>query len=456
MADAAHLHQLHLGADSWNAWLVAHAPALKPDLQGADLRGSSLRGYNLTESNLSGAVLAGADLRDALLDFSNLAETDLSDADLTGARLFFVDLSDADCRRANFAQARLTGIKIRNTQAQGARFDRAHFEVAELLHGQFEGAHFRGTLFTGGHTMWSDFTKADMKGLVCVDTRMEGCNLSETAMPHAVIRRGEFNKCDFHNARLCRAELLACQFQECDMREIQAQGARLRRCRLPRTIVTGANFDETDFRGSKEFALDRNTIHGIELSQKSQEPWTRLGRDYTTGRLWLHLLLAGIFFAPLGQRALLYLTLVPAGLGSAESWPLWKLLLGYDLGSFFPMTGIALLAYASLRIFLTQSVLVLQEHQTQTGHTPYFSLATARRHGQPQSVSPDSLPPPLPGMPPAEDPLPPPALLWLRHRGEAYGWLLLPHHVTRVLLSLSLVGFAISLYHWLVLPVSIP
>jgi hypothetical protein len=220
--------------------------------------------------------------------------------------------------------------------------------------------------------------------------------------------------------------------------------------------LTGATLVNTDFRGTKDFALDRNVTQGIELSRRCQEPWTRLGREYTTAKLWLHLLIVAMFFAPLGQRALLYLTLVPAGYGSAESWPLWKLLLGFDLGDFFPLTGLCLLAYAFLRIFVTQSVLVLQEQQMQTGHTPYLSLATARRDGQPHIGTADQLPPTLPGLPPAEEPLPPPAILWLRHRGEAYGWLILPHYLTRLLLVVSLAGFLVSLYHWLVLPVAIP
>ncbi|MCC6144447.1 MAG: pentapeptide repeat-containing protein [Candidatus Hydrogenedentes bacterium] len=456
MADSTHLDQLRSGAASWNAWVAENAPSLKPDLHGADLRGADLRGYNLTESNLSLAILDGADLRDALLDFANLSEASLNEANLANARLFFVDLSDAQCRGTDFSQTRLTGIKMRNTAAQGARFDRAHFEVAELLHGHFEGAHFRGTLFTAGHTMWCDFTKGDLKGMACVDTRMEGCVLAEASLQHAVVRRGEFNRCDFRGAKLARSEFLACRFQECDLRDVQAQGARLRRCRLPQCSVTGAHFEETDFRGSNEFAFDRNTADGVELSRKCSEPWTMLSREYTIGRLWLHLLLAAIFFAPLGQRALLYMTLVPAGYGSAERWPLWKLLLGYDLGTFFPLTGSCLLAYAVLRITMTQAVSILQEQQRQTGHTPYLSLETARRHGQPQAIEPSDLPPPLPGMPPPEEPLPPPVLLWLRHRGEAYGWLRPPHYLTRLLLFVSLAGFCVSLSHWLMIPVAIP
>ncbi len=69
--------------------------AMRPYLEGADLRGADLRGAGLTGAYLYGAYLRRADLRGALLRGAYLYGADLRGADLTGAYLRRADLTGA-------------------------------------------------------------------------------------------------------------------------------------------------------------------------------------------------------------------------------------------------------------------------------------------------------------------------------------------------------------------------
>lgn len=453
MADPKHLEQLAKGADVWNAWMKVQAPELRPDLRFAALEGACLREYNLAEADLTGARLRGADLSGAFLDFACLADADLREAQLPGARVFFANLSDANFTEADLGGARLTGVKVRNTRFDGAHLGGAHFEVADILHGHFGGARMAGVQFTAGTTLWSDFIGADLSGASFMDVRMEGCSFDEALLEGTDMRRAEFRRCSFGAARLGRGRFLACQFEECGFDEADFTGARVRRCRMPRSRLTGAKLEDADFRGSEAFALDRNAAGGLDLSL-GNEPWSWLEREYTPSRLWLHLLLVAAFFVPMGQRAMLLMA-NPSGTLST-SMPFWQVLFGVDLGALFPLTGALLLGYAALRVLVTQYVGLLRQVQLRTGRTPYYRLYSVQLQSEPappeggwrHGVSGEVITAPV-------EPLPP-AILWWRYHGEAYGWLVAPHRFLRVLFLFAAGALAVAAAYWVGTPVILP
>jgi len=76
MSNPEQLAKLLEGVEAWNEWKKKNA--VRPDLNGADLKRANLREANLRRANLSGAELSKANLREAVLERANLFEADLS------------------------------------------------------------------------------------------------------------------------------------------------------------------------------------------------------------------------------------------------------------------------------------------------------------------------------------------------------------------------------------------
>jgi hypothetical protein len=122
LANPQHIDILRRGVAAWNSWR-RRSPAIKPDLNSANLTAAKLKGINLSSANLKGAVLWEANL-----SRSELANADLSNADLNGtnfshAHLDHTNLDAATLGWTVFVATDLSTIKhIESTRHTGPSF----------------------------------------------------------------------------------------------------------------------------------------------------------------------------------------------------------------------------------------------------------------------------------------------------------------------------------------------
>lgn len=107
MANPDHLAKLKEGVEAWNKWREEN-PAVKPDLDKADLGWEHLEGAHLERANLTEVNLEGAWLQFAHLERAVLIYADLSRADLRGA-----NLEDANVMGVQFSRETLQGHDLK-------------------------------------------------------------------------------------------------------------------------------------------------------------------------------------------------------------------------------------------------------------------------------------------------------------------------------------------------------
>jgi uncharacterized protein YjbI with pentapeptide repeats len=150
--DAALFRAKLISADLSRANLVG-ADLIGADLSRADLSGANLSGANLSEANLSGATLSRADLSEAALGRADLSGAVLGRANLGGANLSEANLSGADLSRTDLSEANLSGASL-----SWADLSEANLSGADLGSADLSGAKI-------AYTLWGNVDLSTVIGL---------------------------------------------------------------------------------------------------------------------------------------------------------------------------------------------------------------------------------------------------------------------------------------------------
>lgn len=311
VAKEEHVKVVQAGKAALEAWRAQH-PTDRLQLDFADLSGLELQEADLSRANLSSANLEGADLRGANLSAANLHRANLKEAKLADANLEAADLSFADLTHAGLQEAALCH----------ARMGHSNLDEAKLTE--------------------ADFTDADLGW--------------------ASMRSAEVSFADFRRAKLRFADL---------------GGVTARHARFSGADMLDADLSNADLRDVSGLCLDGHDIRGSRFSPRSKDPWSVVRRNYTGALLLFHFVFLGTFITPYMMRAAAWSasdvirsqTLSTSG-GSGESWPLWQLLLGWDKGLSFALTGAVMILYNLARAILTWWLAQLRDAEERSGFAP--------------------------------------------------------------------------------------
>lgn len=166
MAKLEHLEILKQGVAAWNKWRKDN-PAIKIDLEGADLRGK-----HLERLNLNGAYLARARLGASNLEEANLSEAQLHEGDLGNANLHRADLNRADLFKAYLGNANLSMSNLSEVSLYCANLGGANLSESNIRYSNLHGANLRGADLSKANLQESNLIFADL-----VRTNLEGANL---------------------------------------------------------------------------------------------------------------------------------------------------------------------------------------------------------------------------------------------------------------------------------------
>ncbi len=179
MANPEHLEILKHGVDVWNRWRE-EKPAIRPNLDGADLSKMNLRKVNfnktilqrtyLTEADLTEADLNGANLSNAVLIKSILIKADLSRAILHGAILQGANLDMATLDFADFQEADLWAANLHDAKLRKANLVRAHLREVNFERAELSGANLSDAKLTGANLTFTKLNNANLSGVDLKET----------------------------------------------------------------------------------------------------------------------------------------------------------------------------------------------------------------------------------------------------------------------------------------------
>ncbi len=191
MANPVQLKRLLRDTNVWNKWRDKN-PALKIDLNGADLSEADLNGANLGEAHLFRADLHGteliyANLREAYLLQTNLNgadlyKTDLIQANLIGAELIRADLTGANLGVADLSQANLSRAKLVQTDLLGANLTGANLTGANLIGANLAGADLSFANLRGAKLIGADLTRAYLCYSNLIQTKVNNAKISKSSI----------------------------------------------------------------------------------------------------------------------------------------------------------------------------------------------------------------------------------------------------------------------------------
>lgn len=144
------------GVKVWNEWRQENL-AVRPDLQGLNIRGTVLGHADLSRADLRDAYMLEADLRGA-----NLADANLESAMLLGADLGATIIARANLSKANLMMARFSPIGFYPNPAPDDPNRRAQASLANGLY----GANFAHCMM--GATTFVGIDLSNVKGLETV------------------------------------------------------------------------------------------------------------------------------------------------------------------------------------------------------------------------------------------------------------------------------------------------
>ena len=273
------------------------------------------------------------------------------------------------------------------------------------------------------------------------------------------------------------------------------------------TFGPGASFQHArlpnaDLRGLTGFVPDETYTRGAHFSARARDPWSRLRADFTGPRLIFNLLFLALFFLPFLARTVGYYAagqtqaqvveiieaaddrlaaeagahpeLVPLLRGQLDTvrehlpgpggeddprWRpsrVWKAVIGADRGWMLWLPAVTLLLYNLGRAGMTFLVPAMRDAEERSGITPQLSAQPWRsartgycgeRRVHENHCFKSLWAPWRFG-----------AITWRWAQGftEAYGWLIRPHVVLRVLFWFAVASFAFNALVWLSEPVWLP
>ena len=192
-------------------------------------RDKELRGCTIKKLWLQGISLVGADLSDVTFGDCSIAEVDLAGAQLhrskvlrTGARSTY--MTSATLVRASFSDCNLTELCLEKAHCEGVEFnrcdmdnlraDRSYFGNCTLFPTRAYGIKFRGAtlikLKVSVENGSPELIRAQLSDATVID-----CELAQTNLLRADLRRALLVKCNLHRALLRDAVVDQCTLVQC-------------------------------------------------------------------------------------------------------------------------------------------------------------------------------------------------------------------------------------------------
>ena len=156
----------------------------------------------------------------------------LRGAMLRSAKWAGLDLTGASLMGADFTAADLSGANLTHCPAAGANFTQANLRAAQLSGGRFNDANFEA----------AEMTSVVADGVQLVRASMRGANLTSAQLTRADLDQANLSECCLRRAVLDHARMQETVVTDADFRESQFQYARLLKVRMGNAVWTGAIF----------------------------------------------------------------------------------------------------------------------------------------------------------------------------------------------------------------------
>ena len=268
MANAEHLAKLQQGAEAWNTWRQEN-PAIKIDLQGAELQYSrsnvlDLSHFNLNEANLTHARLKYVSLMSAGLQRAKMSKIGLEFVDLFGANLTGASLINATGIRIDLSNALLCRAVL-----SGAALGAAKLVRADLTEAYMTEVNLSGADLTEANLTLADISDADLRNAKLRDANLKQAILIRADLSQASLNNADLSGTAFNHANLTRAYLTDANLTEADMRSANMRAVQLE----------NANLNSVDLRSANlQFAvLDNCNADKVKLWETQRADWSIKG-----------------------------------------------------------------------------------------------------------------------------------------------------------------------------------
>jgi hypothetical protein len=368
---------------------------------------------------------------------------DLNNADLSGLNLSSFDLGCVNLKNAKMARTKLHRADLYLTDLSGATLCYCSATRAKLAGAQLGSADLTD----------ANLADSDLVGATLTNSKLIRCKLTRANLSHAIL-----DGSDLYNADLASADL---------------------------RFTQGLRFDST-------------IIDHARFAPNANDSWSILRRSYTGTRMLFHLLLLMAFILPYIARTIAWVsvnrvqesiitlkghlhalggqlqtekgrvreigrTLVgitdsiqPCLRETCTQFTVGQVIIGADRGATFSILAFALIFYNICRAVLTALVGPLREDEERSGYSPPLRYRTLHETVSLHFLSLKS------SLGRRDDSF---ASRWkslrakaheLWSRTHAYGWLIWPHRLMKVLIWVAVVSLVWHVLTWLTMPVWLP
>ncbi|RCJ40084.1 hypothetical protein A6770_38345 [Nostoc minutum NIES-26] len=229
MANEEHLAILRQGVEVWNQWRQ-NFPAIKPNLQHA----------NLSKVNLIGANFFNTDLEEVLLHDADMTEANLIEANLCSARLW----------NANLCKANLTLCHLRNANFSEANLSKANLSRANLCEVNFWRANLNSANLTEANLKEANLSETNLTKVILSRVNLNGADLRKANLNSANLIGTDIRKANFNDANFSEVIFTNTNLSGLNLSELNFSSANLTDANLNKIQALGTNFTSATFTGA--------------------------------------------------------------------------------------------------------------------------------------------------------------------------------------------------------------